>query len=124
MRNNEQALIRKFGDSNVVDISEAVDPKEHKVNKAKQTKSDWKQKIMHGQYVRQKGGVDWDKTWQWITKGNLKGCTKAVICSAKEQASRTNYMRFHIDHVPEFPLCRMCGSKGETVAHVVSECST
>ena len=55
VRNNEQALIRKFGDSNVVDISEAVDPKEHKVNKAKQTKSDWKQKIMHGQYVRKKG---------------------------------------------------------------------
>ena len=32
-------------------------------------------------------------------------------------------MRFHIDHTAESPLCRMCRSKGETVAHVVSECS-
>ena len=33
-----------------------------------------------------------------------------------------NYMRFHVDHTAESPLCRMCRSKGETVAHVVSEC--
>ena len=32
-------------------------------------------------------------------------------------------MIFHFDHLEESPLCRMCGSKGETVAHVVSECS-
>ena len=32
-------------------------------------------------------------------------------------------MRFHIDHTAESPLCRMCRSRGETVAHVVSECS-
>ena len=32
-------------------------------------------------------------------------------------------MRFHIDHTAESPLCRMCGSREETVAHVVSECS-
>ena len=59
---------------------------------------------------------------QWIAKGDLKGCTEALICSAQEQALRTNYTRFHIDHTAESPLCRMCGSKGETVAHVVSEC--
>ena len=57
-------------------------------------------------------------------KGDLKGCTEALICSAhgQEQALRTNYTRFHIDHTAEFPLCRMCGSKGETVAHVMCEC--
>ena len=44
-----------------------------------------------------------------------------LICSAQEQALRTNYMRFHTDHTAESPLCRMRGSKGETVAHVVSE---
>ena len=59
---------------------------------------------------------------QWIAKVDLKGSTEALICSAQEQALRTNYTRFHIDHTAESPLCRMCGSKGETVAHVVSEC--
>ena len=30
---------------------------------------------MHGQYVRDVKGVDWEKTWQWIQKGDLNGCT-------------------------------------------------
>ena len=114
MRNSEEALLRKVGDSNVVNISEAVDPKE--------TENEWKQKRMHGQYLREKEGIDWDKTWQWIAQGDLKGCTEALICSAQEQALRTNYTRFHIDHTAESPLCRMCGSKGQTMANVVSEC--
>ena len=45
-----------------------------------------------------------------------------MICSAREKALRTNYTRFHIDHTAESPLRRMCGSEGETLAHVVSEC--
>ena len=28
-------------------------------------------------------GVDWEKTWQWIGRGDFKGCTKALICSAQ-----------------------------------------
>ena len=77
---------------------------------------------MYGQYVREGEGIDWDRTWQWIEKGDLKGCTEALICSAQEKALRTNYTRFHIDHTAESPFCRMCGSKGETVADVLSEC--
>ena len=122
MRNCEEALLRKVGDSNVVNISEAVDPKEFKVKEVKETENESKQKRMHGQHVREKEDIDWDGTWQWIAKGDLKGCPEALTCSAQEQALRTNYARFHIDHTAESPLCRMCGSKGETEAHVVSEC--
>ena len=66
VRNCEEVLLRKVGDSNVVNISEAVDPKdpkEYKVNEVKETENEWKQKRMHGQYVREKE-VDWDRTWQ------------------------------------------------------------
>ena len=122
VRNSEEALLRKVGDSNVVNISEAVDPEEYKVDELKETENEWKQKRLHGQYVREKEGIDWDRTWQWIANGDFKGCTEALICSAQEQALRTNYTRFHIDHTAESPLCRMCGSKEETVAHVGSEC--
>ena len=66
-------------------------------------------------------GIDWDRTWQWIAKGVLKRCTEALICSAQEQALGKNFTRFHIDHTAKSPLCRMCGSKGETVAQVVRE---
>ena len=61
VRNSEEVLLRKAGDSNVVNISEAVDPKEYKVNEVKETENEWKQKRMHGQYVRE--GIDWDRTW-------------------------------------------------------------
>ena len=37
---------------------------------------------------------------------NLKGCTEALICSAQEQALRTNYVKFHIDKTGESTLCR------------------
>ena len=46
---------------------------------------------MHGQYVRGKEGTDLDRIWQWIAK-------------AQEQALRTNYTNFHIDHTAE-SLC-------------------
>ena len=114
VRNSEEALLRKVGDSKVVNISKAVDPKG--------MENEWKQKRMYGHYAREKEGIDWDRTWQWIAKGDLKGCIEALICSSQKQALRTNYTRFHIDHTAESPLCRMCGHKGETVAHVVSEC--
>ena len=55
--------------------------------------------------------MDWGKTWRWIQKGDLKGCTEALTCSAQEQALRTNYTKFHTDKNKESP---MCGKKGES----------
>ena len=107
VRNSEEALLRKVGDSNVVKISEAVNAQEYKVYEAKESENEWKQKRMHGQYVREKESIDRDRTRQWIAKGDLKGCTEALICGAQEPASRTDYMRFHIDHTAESPLHRM-----------------
>ena len=37
VKNSEEVLLKKFGDSNVVNISEAVDPKEYKVNEVNET---------------------------------------------------------------------------------------
>ena len=47
----------------------------------------------------------------------------SLIFSAQEQALRTNYSKFHIDKTSESPLCRLCGAKGESISHLVSECS-
>ena len=58
VRNSEEALLRKVGDSSVVNISEAVDVKEYKVEEVKGTENEWKQKRMHRQYVREKEGID------------------------------------------------------------------
>ena len=63
---------------------------------------------MYGQYVRQIEDKEKSNTWKWQRKSNLKGCTKALICSAQEQALRTNYVKFHIDKGGESHLCRIC----------------
>ena len=56
------------------------------MNEVKETENEWKQKRMHGQYAREKEGIDcWDRTWQWISKGDFKGCTEALKCSARNE---------------------------------------
>ena len=55
MKNSEEGLLRKIGDSKAVDISEAVDPKRYKVNKVKEMENEWEK--MHGHYVREKEGI-------------------------------------------------------------------
>ena len=42
MRNSGEVLLRKVGVSTVVNIPEAVDPKEYKVNGVKEKKNEWK----------------------------------------------------------------------------------
>ena len=57
-----------------------------------------------------------------MSKSNLKVETEALICAAQEQAIRTNYIKHKIDKTLNSPLCRMCGKRGESVQHTVSEC--
>ena len=64
-----------------------------------------------------------EKSWFWMRKCNLKLPTEARICSAQEQERRTNYVKYHIDKSFNSPFCRMCGKIGETIGHIVSECS-
>ena len=122
IKNSGDILLRKVGETSIVNIEEAMEPKEYKKSKSQEGEDAWKQKVMHAQFVRDKEEVNWDKSWQWIAKGDLKGCTEAPICSAQEQALRTNYTKFHIDKNADSPLGRMCGEKGETISHLVSEC--
>ena len=79
---------------------------------------------MHGQYTREiDESVDKDKTWGWLKNGGLKGCTESLLRAAQDQALRTKYVKHHIDNAAESPLCRLCGEKGETFSHIVSECN-
>ena len=121
-RRNE-VLLRKVGERGTVKTDEAKKPREYKKSAKQETETKWKWKQMHGQYVRDLTGVDWDKTWRWMQKGDLKGCTETLICGAQEQALRTNYIKFHINKNVGSPMYRMCGEKGESVNHLTSECS-
>ena len=53
---------------------------------------------MYGQFIRDiPEGTDKEKSWLWLRKRNLKIANEALICSAKEEEIRTNYVRYHID---------------------------
>ena len=78
---------------------------------------------MYGQYYKEASDdIDKKKMWRWLQKSDLKVETEALICTAQEQAIRTNYIKFNIDKTIESPMCRMCGERGESIDHIVSEC--
>ena len=60
--------------------------------------------------------------WRWLQKSDLKVETEALTCAAQEQAIRTNYIKFNVNKTVESPISRMCGEKGESIGHIVSEC--
>ena len=123
IKNSEEIMLKKVEGMGMVNVKDTVKPSEYKRNKNQGKEKEWKEKVMHGQYLRDKTGVDWERTWQWVTNGDLKGCTESLILIAQERALRTNYIKFHIDKTIDSPLCRMCGERGESVYHLVSECS-
>ena len=122
--NHIEPLIVAVKESNTLPgCRNAIKPTEFKKLKQQERINNWKDKTMHGQYLREMNDKDKNNTWRWLQKSDLKGCTEALICSAQEQALRTNYTKCRIDKTIDSPLCRMCGIKHETVYHIVSECS-
>ena len=77
---------------------------------------------MHEQFARDMEKKNKNNTWRWMRKSDLKGCTEALICGAPEQSMWINYIKYNIDKSAESPLCRMCGTRNETISHIVSEC--
>ena len=123
VKNSEELMLKAVKWQGIIHTDVAMKPEEFKKDRKMERESRWMNKKMHGQYVREMKEIDEEKTWRWLNKGDLKGCTEALICSAQEQALRTNYVKFHIDKSIDSPLCRMCGAKSESVGHLVSECS-
>ena len=79
---------------------------------------------MYGQFIRDMPESTYkEKSWLWLRKCDLNIPSEALICSAQEQAIRTNYVKYHIDKSLASPSYRMCGETGETISHIVSECS-
>ena len=47
---------------------------------------------MHRQFIRETTEkVDKEKTGRWLSRGDLKVGTEALLCAAQEQAIRPNY---------------------------------
>ena len=123
IKNNSERMIEMVKLHGDLKIDEAIEPKVMKRQMDNELIREWKDKKMHGQFVRETADVKWEVTWNWMKKGDLKVTTEALICSAQEQSLRTNYTKFYIDKTVDSPLCRLCGEKGESIGHIVSECT-
>ena len=52
-----------------------------------------------------------------------KGKPKSLLIAAQNNAIRTNYIKVRIDKAPQKSKCRLRGDRGETINHLISECS-
>ena len=79
---------------------------------------------MYRQFIRDMPeATEKENSLLWLKKCDLKIPSEALICSAEEQAIRTNYVKYHINKSVNSPPCRMCGKTGKTISHTVSGCS-
>ena len=56
-------------------------------------KEKWKNKVMHGQYIRNRDRqlINEEDTFLWLSKGDLKVETESEIVAAQDQALQTKY---------------------------------
>ena len=85
--------------------------------------SEWKEKPLHGQYLRETEDVKSMDTWLWLREGTLKKETESLLTAAQDQALRTNIIKTKIDKTNDCSLCRLCKEADETVTHIASQCS-
>ena len=90
---------------------------------AEKRKNQYKEKPLHGQYVRSTEEIRDDKSWNWLKRGTLKKETEGTLMAAQDQALRTNAIRSRIDKQDISPMCRLCGEREETISHIVAECT-
>ena len=121
--NSTEMLIKGVCASETIETEGIMNKMDFKRQRTQELKQKWTEKRMYGQFVREMPEkVDKNKTWDWLIRSDLKVETEALLCAAQEQAIRTNYVKHHIDRSIENPLCRMCGKRGESVQHIISEC--
>ena len=111
--NSEENLIKRVLTAETINTRETVTSVEFKKQREKELKEKWSEKRMHRQFIREtteKG--DKEKTWQWLSRGDLKVGT----------GNQGKLYKVPIDKTSDSPMCRLCGKKGESVQHIISGC--
>jgi hypothetical protein len=87
-------------------------------------KKKWKNKVLHGQYIRNMDRQLFSKedTFLWLSKGDLKAETENEIVAAQDQALNTKYYATKILHTETDGKCRLCQQLDKTIDHIISAC--
>ena len=78
--------------------------------------------MLHDQLTQQTKRVGNQDRWQWLQNGTLKRESESLICTAQEQAIRTNLIKGKIGKSQEKTKCRMCSRADDTINYIVSKC--
>ena len=87
-------------------------------------KKKWKNKVMHGQYVRNMDRqlISEEDTFLWVSKGDLKAETESEIVAAQDQVLDTKYYATKILHTETDSKCRLCQQLDKRIDHIISAC--
>lgn len=90
----------------------------------KMLQTNWREKVMHGQHLRELESlpVDKEQSFLWLNHGNLKGETESLLIAVQDQAIKTNYYRNKILNEEVSLNCRVCQSGNETIEHIIAAC--
>jgi len=87
-------------------------------------KKKWKNKVMHGQYIRNidRQLISEEDTFLWLSKGDLKAENENEIVAAQDQALQTKYYATKILNTETDSKCGLCQQFDETLDHIISAC--
>jgi hypothetical protein len=85
-------------------------------------KKKWKNKVMHGQYIRNTDRqlISEEDTFLWLSKGNLKAETESEIVATQDQALNTKYYATKILNTETDSKYRLCQQLDETIDYIIS----
>ena len=92
-----------------------------KKQKKEQRHKQWKEKQLHGNFIRETEELRSEETRGWIRKSYLNKEAEGLIFAAQEQALRTNWIK-KTDGQEVLEKCRMCGKRHQSITHLIAEC--
>ena len=71
IKNTTEEMLQMVRIHGHLSTEECKDPKVFRKEGKEITIKERKEKKLHGQYLNENEAVDWDKTWGWLSKGDL-----------------------------------------------------
>jgi hypothetical protein len=86
-------------------------------------KKKWKNKVMHGQYIRNMDRklISEEDTFLWLSNGDLKAETESEIVATQDQALNMKCYATKLLHTETDSKCRLY-QHDETIDHIISVC--
>ena len=81
----------------------------------------WEEKQLYECFKQLINNIPHEKTWTWLSKGNVKREIESLLIAAQNNAIRTNHIKARIDKMQQNSKCRRCGDRDKTINHIISK---